>query len=88
MAAVINPQKDHAVTSLAAIYSLKEINERTGLDITRKEYLKIFKHYPNLRTKTETKATFKRMAKKSYKSFVEAKQNYCLAKYQHGVLDD
>ena len=48
---LINTRKDHAITSLAPIFSLEEINEMTGLDITRNEYLRILHHYPDVKTK-------------------------------------
>jgi len=83
---VINPQKDHAVTSLAAIFSLKEINKLTGLEITFDEYCTIGEHY-KMKNKKQTKKALKKMAKSTYKGLVDAKQDYCLKKYQHGVLD-
>jgi len=83
---VINPQKDHAVTSLAAIFSLKEINEITGLEITFDEYCSIGEHY-KLKNKSQTKKALKRLARSSYKGLVDAKKDYCLTKYKHGVFD-
>lgn len=83
---VINPQKDHAVSSLAEIFSLKEINQITGLEITYDEYCTIGAHY-KMKDKGQTKKAFKKMAKSSYKGLIDAKKDYCLTKYKHGVLD-
>ena len=83
---VINPQKDHAVTSLAEIFSLKEINEITGLEITFDEYCTIGEHY-KMKNRKQTKKAFKKLAQSSYKGLVDAKKDYCLTKYKHGVLD-
>jgi phenylalanyl-tRNA synthetase beta subunit len=87
MVKVIDTRKDHAIKSLAPIFSLKEINKMTGLDITRNEYLKILNHYGYVRTKTETKAKYRKMSRKSYQQLIKAKQSYCLAKWEHGGLD-
>jgi hypothetical protein len=84
---IVNTRKDHAIKSLAPIFSLEEINEMTGLEITRNEYLRILDHYCYVRTKTETKASCKEMARKSYQQLIKAKQTYCLAKWNHGGLD-
>ena len=84
MTKVINTRKEHAIKSLAPIFSLEEINEMTGLDITRNEYIITLCRYPDVRTKTETKANFKEMSRKSYQQFIKAKQTYCLAKWKHG----
>jgi len=83
---IVNTRKDHAIKSLSPIFSLKEINKMTGLEITRNEYFRILNHY-RVRTKIETKANFKEMSKKSYKQLIKAKQTYCLAKWQSGGLD-
>lgn len=84
---VIDTRKDHAIKSLAPIFSLEEINEMTGLDINRNEYLRILNHYCYVRTKTETEASCKEMARKTYQKLIKAKQTYCLAKWKHGGLD-
>lgn len=86
MPKVINTRKDHAIKSLAPILSLEEINEMTGLEITRHEYLKILAHYP-VRTKIETEASCKEMARKTYQQLIDAKRTYCLAKWNDGGLD-
>ena len=83
---ILNTRKDHAIKSLAPSFSLEEINEMTGLEITRNEYLKMLDHC-SVRTKVETEATAKEMARKTYQQLIDAKRTYCLAKWNHGGLD-
>ena len=77
----------HRIQSLAPIYDVDEFNTITGHSITEKEYDATIK-FLNVDTKEQTLEKYRRMADKTFKKLIEAKQVYCKNKDLYGIISE
>lgn len=75
----------HAITALAPIFELDEINEISGINLSEQDYKRFIDFY-RLKTPKQTADILRKIADNSFQGLIEAKRNYCLNKYRHGVF--
>lgn len=75
----------HTITALAPIFELDEIREISGINIAETDYKRCIDFF-KLKTPKDTLEAFRKLCDSSFNGLIDAKKDYCLTKYKHGVF--